>query len=61
MFAEIASMGTLLTLNLFFAGAALVVGLALGAWLFGFSTSGTADDAQNKHRDDELQRAPSGR
>ena len=35
MFAEIASMGTLLTLNLLFAGVALVIGFALGAWLFG--------------------------
>ena len=43
MLAEIASMGMLLTLNLFFAGAALVVGFAIGAWLFGLGTAGSAD------------------
>jgi diguanylate cyclase len=57
MLAVIASMGTLLTLNLLFAGAALVVGFALGAWLFGVGTSGGADPNTTKKRDDELQRA----
>jgi diguanylate cyclase len=56
MLAEIASMGTLLTLNLVFAGAALIVGFAIGVWLFGLG-SGDSDDAQAKRRDGELQLA----
>jgi diguanylate cyclase len=57
MFADFASMGTLLTLNLIFAGAALVIGIALGAWLFGVATKSTGDPNQSKSHDDELQRA----
>jgi diguanylate cyclase len=57
MFADIASMGTLLTLNLLFAGVALIVGMALGAWVFGFGSATINSDAESKQRDGDLQLA----
>ncbi len=57
MLAEIASLSTLLTLNLLFAAAALIVGFGLGVWLFGLGTSSSKNDAESKRQDSELQRA----
>lgn len=48
-------MGTLLTLNLVFAGTALIIGFGLGAWLFGVGA--TNPNSANSKRDDELQLA----
>src|SRR3990172_5060242 len=58
MFADLASMGTLLTLNLLFAGVALAVGFGLGVWFFGNSTaSSAAETAQSKKAQTDVQRA----
>lgn len=57
MFAELASLSTLLTLNMLFASLALVIGFALGAWLFGAGTAKPDDTAKSKDRESELQLA----
>jgi diguanylate cyclase len=56
MLAEFASISTLLTLNLLFAGVALVVGVALGAWFFGTATA-SVDKAQTDSQEAEMQLA----
>jgi len=57
MLAELASFSTLVTLNLLFAGLALVIGFALGAWMFGASTTMPDSAGSAKDREGELQRA----
>jgi diguanylate cyclase len=57
MLADIASMSTLLTLNLLFAGAALAVGFGIGIWFFGFDASSSEKESKDSRRDAELQRA----
>ncbi len=53
---EFASISTLLTLNLLFAGVALAIGFAVGAWIFGAATS-PRQAAHSKGHDAESQRA----
>ncbi|MGD9633628.1 MAG: GGDEF domain-containing protein [Pirellulales bacterium] len=57
MFADIASLGTLITLNVLFACLALVIGFGLGAWMFGAATAKPDEAGGSKERDSELQRA----
>jgi len=57
MLAEYAATGTLLTLNLLFAGVALAIGFSLGAWFFGSATEDPAQTAHSKRQDVELRRA----
>lgn len=54
MFAEFSSISTLLTLNLLFAGVALAVGFALGAWFFGTAAVST-EKTQPNSQDTDLQ------
>lgn len=56
MLAGFASISTLLTLNLLFAGVALAIGFALGAWFFGTGAT-SVDTAQSDSQESELQLA----
>jgi len=57
MFADYASLDTLLTLDLLFAGVALVIGFALGAWIYGTATDDPARKARSKRRDIAFRRS----
>ena len=56
MIGETASMGTLLALNLLFAGVAMGIGFALGAWFFGAAAKSNHAKA-SAAQDAELRRA----
>ena len=55
MFANMASIGTLLTLNLLFVGVALAIGFTLGAWFFRSSAMHSEDSLESKKKQTELQ------
>jgi diguanylate cyclase len=57
MFAEFASLSTIVTLNLMFSGLALAIGFGLGAWLFGAVNAKQTEEEKTTERDSELQRA----
>lgn len=57
MFAEIASLSSLVTLNLIFAGLALAVGFGLGAWLFSGAATKAGEAERTQQLDGELQLA----
>jgi diguanylate cyclase len=57
MFAEMASLSTIVVLNMVFASLALAIGFGLGAWLFGAGSDGQGGDTQSKERESEMQRA----
>ena len=48
MFANMASIGTLLTLNLLFVGVALAIGFTLGAWFFRSSAMHAEDSSSRR-------------
>jgi diguanylate cyclase len=56
MLPEFASIGTLLTLNLLFAGVALAIGFAVGAWIFGAARK-PQQAAHSEAQDAESRRA----
>ena len=57
MFANLASIGTLLTLNLLFVGMALAIGFALGVWFLRSSASHATNNSESQKQQSELQRA----
>jgi diguanylate cyclase len=57
MFANVATIGSLLTLNLLFVGLALAVGFALGFWFCRSYALPVKDDSESKRQQSELQRA----
>jgi diguanylate cyclase len=57
MFANLGSIGSLLTLNLLFVGMALAIGFAIGFWCCRLYALHTTNDSESKSQQSELQRA----
>jgi diguanylate cyclase len=57
MIANLASIGSLLTLNLLFVGTALAIGFAIGIWFCRLYALHITSDSESKQRQSELQRA----
>src|SRR3990170_2559473 len=57
MIANLASIGSLLTLNLLFVGTALAIGFAIGIWFCRLYALHFTSDSESKQRQSELQRA----
>jgi diguanylate cyclase len=57
MLANLASIGSLLTLNLLFVGMALALGFTLGFWFCRSYSPSATNDAESKKQEGELQRA----